>query len=522
MLALFAVVGMVLRQLPGFAFRSPTDYANEMDKLHGLYDPVLGTGLVDLLDRLQLFRVFSSAWFSVGLVVLILSIVACTIDRTPRLWRQSAEIRVVQPDAYYDPRLPDRAVLAGVAPADVEGVLRKRRFVVRREVQEGVTYLYGDRNRWTKMATLISHAGLVLFLVAAAVTSRLGDEQGLVVAEGESMTVQPIGTPGLLLVRNLDFEAPGFETGRPTDFTTHLAVYQDGRQIADKTIRVNDPLAVAGYTFHQNGFGPAPDMVIRDAAGRPLWSGPIPMTDEAAGFPFTEFAVPGRDVVLQLLLQRASDGSGVVLVLPFRPAGTNPDGSTAVVGLEPLALTRGATDTSEGTDFSVELRGFSQFTLLIAKKDPGQGLVWIAFVLLITGLLITFWMPRRRVWGRLDADGRLALGGEGGQVRGRGAGVRPGAGRPRGGPSREPGRRPRRRPGRGPGREGPGAVAAAAAGPVAGPVAGPGANVGADRGRRPRHRVTSPSPAHVLRDGFAVDARGCSFAATLDTVPPIR
>ena len=157
----------------------------------------------------------------------------------------------------------------------------------------GGTYLYGDRNRWTKLATLITHAGLVLFLVAAAVTSRLGFEQGLVIAEGESLTVQPIGTPGLLLVRNLGFEAPGFETGRPTDFTTHLAVYQDGQQIAEKTIRVNDPLEVGGYTFHQNGFGPAPDVVIRDADGKPLWTGPIPMTDQAAGFPFAEFAVPG-------------------------------------------------------------------------------------------------------------------------------------------------------------------------------------------------------------------------------------
>ena len=408
-LALFGVVGMVLRQLPGFAFRSPTDYANEMDKLHALYDPVMGTGVVSALERLQLFQVFSSTWFSVGLVVLILSIVACTIDRTPRLWRQSAEIRVVQPEDYYDPKLPDRALLAGVSAPDAARVLRRHRFAVRQEVVDGVTYLYGDRNRWTKMATLLSHAGLVLFLVAAAVTSRFGDEQGLVVAEGESMTVQPIGTPGLLLVRNLGFEAPGFETGMPTDFTTHLAVYQGGQQIADKVIRVNDPLAVAGYTFHQNGFGPAPDVIIRDAQGRPLWTGPIPMSDQAAGFPFTEFAVPGRDVVLQLLLQRAADGAGVMLVLPFRAAGTNDDGTPAVIGLEPLALTRGESATSEGTDFSVELRGFSEFTLLIAKKDPGQGLVWIAFGLLIIGLLITFWMPRRRVWGRLDADGRLAL-----------------------------------------------------------------------------------------------------------------
>ncbi|MEI7744969.1 MAG: cytochrome c biogenesis protein ResB [Chloroflexota bacterium] len=408
-LSLLAVVGMMLRQLPGFAFRSPTDYANEMANMHDLYDATLGTGVVDVLERLQLFHVFTSVWFSVGIVVLILSIVACTIDRTPRLWRQGAEVRVVQPDAYYDPRLPDRALMAGIEAPAVARTLKRHRFKVRQDVVDGVAYLYGDRNRWTKMATLITHTGLVLFLVAAAVTSRFGDEQGLIVGEGQTMTVQPIGTPGLLLVRNLGFEAPGFDTGKPTDFTTHLAVYQDGRQIADKVIRVNDPLEVAGYTFHQNGFGPAPDLAIRDADGRPLWTGPIPMTDVAAGSPFAEFSVPGRDVVLQMVLRKAADGAGVLLLLPFQAAGTNADGTQNVVGLGPVALERGEAATPGGADFSIELRSFGQYTLLIAKRDPGAPIVWTAFLLLITGLLITFWMPRRRVWARLDADGRLAL-----------------------------------------------------------------------------------------------------------------
>jgi len=400
---------MTLQQLPGFAFRSPTDYANEMAKLHDAYDPAFGAGVVDWLERLQLFQVFTSIWFKVGLGVLVVSIVACTIDRTPRLWRQSADIRVVQPDPFYDPRLPDRALMGGVDADAAAAIMRRHRFAVRREAVDGVTYLYGDRNRWTKLATLLTHTGLVLFLLAAWITANFGFEQGLVVAEGESLTVQPIGTPGLLLVRNLGFEAPGFESGMATDFTTKLAVYQDGRQIAEKTIRVNDPLEVAGYTFHQNGFGPAPDVVIRDKAGKPLWSGPIPMTDQAAGFPLAEFAVPGRDVALQLLLQRASDGAGVLLVVPFRAVGTNPDGSPVIEGLEPIVLTLGQSDTAEGTDFSIELRGFGEFTLLIAKRDPGAGVVWTAFGFLIVGLLITFWMPRRRIWGRLDADGRLAL-----------------------------------------------------------------------------------------------------------------
>lgn len=436
-LALMAVVGMVVRQLPGFAFRSPTDYTNEMAKLHDVYDATLGAGVVDILERLQVFQVFTSTWFSVAIVVLILSIVACTIDRTPRLWRQAADVRVEQPDAYFDPRLPDRALMAGVDADSVARVLRRHHFKVRRSsvapapvapapgapdtasgsreaapavgAADAVTYLYGDRNQWTKLATLVTHAGLILFLVAAAVTARLGFEQGLVVAEGQTLSVQPIGTPGLLLVRNLGFEAPGFETGHPTDFTTHLAVYQGGRQVAEKVIRVNDPLEVDGYTFHQNGFGPAPDLVIRDQAGKPLWDAPVPMTDVAAGSPFVQMTVPGRDVVLQMVLRKAADGAGVLLLLPFRAQGTNADGSQNIVGLQPAALEVGESATPGGTDFTIELRGFGQYTLLIAKKDPGAPIVWLACVLLVGGLLITFWMPRRRVWARLDADGRLAL-----------------------------------------------------------------------------------------------------------------
>ena len=41
---------------------------------------------------------------------------------------------------------------------------------------------------------------------------------------------QPIGTPGLLLVKNLDFRAPGLETGQATDFATDLAVFQDAQK----------------------------------------------------------------------------------------------------------------------------------------------------------------------------------------------------------------------------------------------------------------------------------------------------
>jgi cytochrome c biogenesis protein len=409
-LALLAVIGMTIRQVPDFALRSATDYAAALEDLHARYDPLLGAGLVDALDRLWVFTIFRSPWISAALVVLIVSIVVCTLDRTPRLWRGVSDIRVAQPEPFFDPILPDRAAMTGVPAEGVRSVLRRNGFRVREATaDDGTRYLYGDRHQYTKMATLFTHAGLILFLVAAAVTSRLGEEQGLVVAEGSSLTVQPIGTPGLLLVKNVGFEAPGFESGQATDFTTDLAVYQDGSEIARKTIRVNDPLSVAGYTFHQNGFGPAPHLLLRDIAGRTLWDAPVPMTDSVAGLPYATLGVPGRDLGLQLLLDREADGSGVVTVLPYRIVGTDAAGNPIADSFAPVNMHKGETQTSAALDLSIGLADFGEYTLLIAKRDPGQGLVWLAFALLIAGITITFYRPRRRVWTRLAPDGRLGI-----------------------------------------------------------------------------------------------------------------
>jgi cytochrome c biogenesis protein len=409
-LATLAAVGMTLQQLPDFAYRSPGDYATAIEAIHVRYDPVLGPGLVNVLERLGAFGIFKSGIFGLGLVVLVISIVICTLDRTPRLWRDVSAVRVVQPEPFFDPRLPDRAVMRDVAATEVAAVMRRRGFHMREATAtDGATHLYGDRHQYTKLATLLTHLGLVLFLVAAAVTSRFGDEQGLVVPEGESLTVQNIGTRDLLLVKNLDFEAPGFETGRPTDFTTDLAVYQNGTEVARKTIRVNDPLSIGGYTFHQNGFGPAPHLVIRDTSGAPLWDAKVPMTGAAGGAPYETMAVPGRDLGLQLLLGRNDVGEGVLVVLPYRMVGTNPDGTDQIENFDPVRLQRGDEKVSDQLGISIALPEFGEYTLLIAKRDPGQGIVWAAFLSLIAGITITFYRPRRRIWARRAPDGELSL-----------------------------------------------------------------------------------------------------------------
>ena len=413
-LVVMASVGIVIRQLPGFALQAgpgSSDYIAEMAKLHARYDPTFGAAFVSVLERAQVFRVFSSAWFSAALVVLLVSIVVCTLDRTPRLWRQTVDVRVAQPEGFFDPRLPDRAITNGVAPEAVRTVLRRHRFRVREATgAEGVRYLYGDRNQYTKLATLLSHAGLILFLVAAAVTSRFGVEEGLVVARGDTVTVQPIGTPGLLVLKSYGFQAPGLDTGQATDFTTDLAVYRDGELLARKVVRVNDPLSVAGFTFHENGFKPAPVLVITAQDGSVLWNGPVALTDTLEdGTPAVTMAVPGRDLGLQLFLRTASDGVATLAAFPYRATGTAADGTVTTQNFFPVALAIGDTGTSPDAGITVSLQGIEGATIVIAKQDPGAAIVWVAFGLLIVGLLITFYLPRRRVWTRIAPDGELRI-----------------------------------------------------------------------------------------------------------------
>ncbi len=417
-----ALVGMTVSQLPSFATgpnAAPSDYATQMALIHQRYDATLGVAVVNLFERLGFFEIFSTAWFGLLLLLLFLSIVVCTLDRTPRLWRDVHTVHVVQPDPYFDPRLPGRAATDALDGDAVRGVLRRHHFRVREVEAGGFRYLYGDRNQYTRLATLLTHLGLILFIAAAAISAHgipqlgiVSDDRPLVLATGDTATVQPIGTPGLLIVKNLGFSAPLLPNGMFADFTTDLAVYQDGRLIARKTIRVNDPLTVDGYTFHQNFFGPAADLLIRDSSGAILWSGPVPLDDSpAAGHPYRQFVVPGREVSLDLLLDTNPDGSPLLLVVGNQPTGVNAAGQQQFTSLFAWGLTPGVSRTEAAQGFTVTFQGMSSYTGVIAKKDPGQELVWIAFLTLITGLAITFYLPRRRVWARVARSGELRIAG---------------------------------------------------------------------------------------------------------------
>ena len=197
----------------------------------------------------------------------------------------------------------------------------------------------------TVIATLLTHAGLILFLVAGAITVAGGFETMVFVGEGQTAPVQRVGTPGNLMVKVVDFSAPRRANGSFADFATDLAVYRDGAEVARQTIRVNDPLRLDGFTFYQNTFGPAIDLDIRDAAGDLAWSGPVILAGQFLGLPQGFLTIPGTDVGLVVVLDAAADGSPRVVLQGVGPAAADGSpGETVFLATVPVGA---ATDPAD-------------------------------------------------------------------------------------------------------------------------------------------------------------------------------
>lgn len=225
-LAVAGVIGSLVRQIPSAALRDPVRYAGEMADLHLRFDGLsifsfpIGTQAVSAFEWLGFFRIFNAPWFIFLLTLLTISIVCGTLNRLPAIWKDVRRVRIVQPPEFFDIVLRDRALLpaAGLTREAIERQLRKHRYRVRSMIVDAehgtpTLFVYGVRNQYMKLATVITHAGLVLFLVGALVTAALGFETLVFVANGQTAPVMPVGTPNNLLLHNVAFAAPQLPDG---------------------------------------------------------------------------------------------------------------------------------------------------------------------------------------------------------------------------------------------------------------------------------------------------------------------
>lgn len=399
------LAGILIQQFGTSTLADPALLAVALERLPDRY----GQPLTALIERLELYRVFTSWWWTLLVALFTVSVVGNTVGRLPRLLRDVRTPAIKRGRAFFRSSVPARTgPLDGLDGSPLPSLLGRLGYRVRVETVGATTHLLAERNRFTPLASIASHASLVLFVIGmGVVTPRFGYETSLKVPVGEGRPTGFPNDPQTVLVQNEDFIARFDAAGNPLDFRTTLAVYRDGEQIARKEITVNDPLSIEGWVFHENFFGPAVELDVRDDTGLILYSGAVLLDGNLAGTPEGLLAVPGTDVSIELLLAKGEAGVAELTVIGARRPTGDQQGPQIVFG---AVLNTGDGYYAPDPGIGIEFRRPSSYIGLIAKRDPGQGFIWLGAILLVAGVSVSLLTPRRRVWARYDATTvRLAV-----------------------------------------------------------------------------------------------------------------
>ncbi|HKQ18060.1 MAG TPA: cytochrome c biogenesis protein ResB [Solirubrobacterales bacterium] len=393
------LVGILVVQFGTSTLADPALRAAAVERLPDRY----GRPLAGLIERLELYRVFTTSWWTLLVALFTVSVVGNTLSRLPRLLRDVRTPAVKRGRAFFRSSVPARTgPLEGLDGSVLPDLLRGMGYRVRLERAGSTTHLLAERNRLAPLASIASHASLLLFVIGMGiVTPRFGYETALKVPVGEGRPTGFPDDPQTVLVQNEAFVAQFDPTGSPLDYRTTLAVYRRGEQIARKEITVNDPLSIDGWAFHENFFGPAVELDVRGKTGLVLYSGSVLLDGNLGGKPEGLLAVPGTDVSLELLLAKGAGGVAELTVIGARAPTGNQVGPQIVFG---AVLTTGDGYFAPDPGIGVEFRRPSSYIGLIAKRDPGQGFIWLGAILLVAGVSVSLLRPRRRVWARYDGS----------------------------------------------------------------------------------------------------------------------
>jgi cytochrome c biogenesis protein len=211
-LAVLAGIGTLLIQAPAGAASDPAAYAAWLDSVR----PRFG-GWTSVLDALGMFNVFSSIWFRGTIVLLSASILACSVNRTPKLWRQAVHPRTVAGSAFFEHAALSASVPAGdsveAATVQLTRELRGRHFrVLRTDVADGGVAIYADRFRWGPYGTVIAHLSLMVILVGGVLGTTGFRSPDFAVTIGSTVDV---GNGTDLSVQATSFSDSYYENGSP-------------------------------------------------------------------------------------------------------------------------------------------------------------------------------------------------------------------------------------------------------------------------------------------------------------------
>ncbi|WP_109509833.1 cytochrome c biogenesis protein ResB [Nocardioides speluncae] len=442
LLALAAIPGSVIPQ-EGVDSLKASRWQDDHPKLTPIY------------ERLGLFDVFDSVWFSAIYILLMVSLVGCILPRSLVYWRA---LRAAPPAAPRNlSRLPDHTTYTTEAPADealaaVTAVLKQRRY----RTLTGEDSVGAERGYLREAGNLLFHVSVLVVLVGFAIGSLFGYKGGVAIIEGGGFTntlnQYDDFEPGSLFaaddmepfsfkVEKFDAEwiKEGSSAGMARKFVADLSYREDpAAETDDYALKVNHPLTIGGTDVFLVGHGYAPVITVRDGNGEVAYSGPTIFLPEDQSFrsfgvikaadaqptpiglegwfyptyAFTEetgpFSAFGDDLnpAISMLVYTGDlgmdDGDGQsVYELDKSKAELvkKPDGSMLRVDLavgDTVELPNGA-----GT---VSFDGYERWTKIQISRTPGKWVALAGVSLALLGLLGSLFIRPRRVWARVRRE----------------------------------------------------------------------------------------------------------------------
>jgi cytochrome c biogenesis protein ResB len=164
---------------------------------------------------------------------------------------------VIQADAFYRrSRCRASFALASVAQGleVARPALGRHHYHTTTAQREGVEYLYGERYRWARWPTLVTHGAVVLLVVALLLRGSLAwRELRVQLVPGQVYTVGH-NTPWEVRLDRLSDQAP--EDGQTVEYRAHLTLLAEGQPVVRHQVGINYPLSYRGLRVYLFSYGP--------------------------------------------------------------------------------------------------------------------------------------------------------------------------------------------------------------------------------------------------------------------------
>jgi len=382
-----------------------------------------GAFLYRLFDILHIFDMYHSWWFQLLLLLLTVNIITCSIDRLIRTWelifpketsfKLSAFQNLKQKESFTDSRLPKEL------ENEFTAIVTKAFGPPRVEKTDQGFSLFAEKWRWTRLGVYIVHSSILFLIAGAMIGSMFGFEGYVNIPEGEridhvqlrnSDRVQHLGFD----IQCNDFNLTTYKNGAPKEYRSSLTILENEKTILTKDIIVNDPLRYKGISIFQSSYGEIP----AEQAETPSFSADdiqLAFFVNASGMVYKQKAEVGKPLEIP-------EGMGKFVVMEVKESASfmGQNIGEALIGiLTPVAgepvevilpihfhnfdkMRRGKVVISvvhQNEKQSLEKKPGKKryYTGLQVVKDPGVWVVYTGFIVMIVGIIITFFMSHQRL-----------------------------------------------------------------------------------------------------------------------------